>query len=243
MVCAPESKKEQAFLIPEPSATGPPSNAVVPSLPRPKAAVVAGVNFAKETSEITGKKALVFLAVVILAAFVGVSLSPNPEVTEHLIGALLFASAAAWGVSKVLPNGWLDFGRTVALASVLSMGILVYVFGPLLMEEHTLTLKSLLPYLFSWVIQAFLVLILVGSARARRNHCAWTRDLAKRRLSWGIVTVLVIQSLQFYREASTGHGVGPLYHIQWIGVFWIARSLFRLQDLKKDILHAEKDAF
>jgi len=52
-------------------------------------------------------------------------------------------------------------------------------------------------------------------------------------LWWGITIVVLVQIGQFIRE-SEGHSLGLLYHIQWIGVYWIALATFRLKDLKKE---------
>jgi hypothetical protein len=90
-------------------------------------------------------------------------------------------------------------------------------------------------YLFSWAFQAVIVCVLVLFARSKRYRCSWTREFANRRLWWGIATVAFVQIASFIRETTEGHGIGIFYHVQWIGVYWIALSTFRLKDLKKEV--------
>jgi hypothetical protein len=89
-------------------------------------------------------------------------------------------------------------------------------------------------YLVSWAIQAVFVVVLVLSARSRRFKCVWTREFAWRRLNWGIITVAIVQIATFIRNTTEGRGVGIFYHIQWIGIYWIALASFRLKDLKAE---------
>jgi hypothetical protein len=86
-------------------------------------------------------------------------------------------------------------------------------------------------YVFSWAFQAIVICVLV--LYAKRAGCDWTRELAKRRLAWGITIVVLVQVGQLIRE-SEGHSLSLLYHVQWVGVYWIARAAFRLKYLKKE---------
>jgi hypothetical protein len=88
-------------------------------------------------------------------------------------------------------------------------------------------------YLVSWAFQGIIVCVLVLWARSRRAKCGWTQAFAKRRLVWGISIVVLVQVGQFIRE-SEGHSLSLLYHIQWVGVYWISLATFRLKDLKTE---------
>ncbi len=72
------------------------------------------------------------------------------------------------------------------------------------------------------------------AAPAQWASCDWTHEFANRRLRWGIATVAFVQIAAFIRETTEGHGLGIFYHIQWIGVYWIALATFRLKDLKNE---------
>ena len=93
--------------------------------------------------------------------------------------------------------------------------------------------RGMMAYIVSWVFQAIIICVLVLWARSKKVKCGWTYEFAKRRLVWGISIVVLVQIGQFIRE-SEGHGLGLLYHIQWVGVYWIALATFRLKDLKKE---------
>ena len=82
----------------------------------------------------------------------------------------------------------------------------------------------------SWAFQAIIICVLV--LYAKRGGCDWTRELAKRRLTWGITIVVLVQVGQFIRE-SDGHSLGLLYNVQWVAVYWIARAVFRLKELNR----------
>lgn len=85
-----------------------------------------------------------------------------------------------------------------------------------------------------WVFQVVLVLILVFQAKSRASTCKWDAKLTERRLTWGISIVVIIQIADFFEEYSSPghHGLGPLYHIQWIGVYWIALAVYRRKYLR-----------
>jgi len=89
-------------------------------------------------------------------------------------------------------------------------------------------------YVASWVFQLVMVLILVFTAKLRASKCHWDSKLTEHRLTWGILTVLVIQVGELVQEYSTPdhHGLGIVYHVQWIGVYWIALALYRRKVLR-----------
>ena len=89
-------------------------------------------------------------------------------------------------------------------------------------------------YLFSWAFQLIVILLLITYARTRRHGCGWPDRYAWRRLNWGIAIVSVVQLATFIRNTTEGRGIGFLYHVQWIGVYWIALATFRLRDLKRE---------
>lgn len=87
-----------------------------------------------------------------------------------------------------------------------------------------------------WVFQLVLVLILVFSAKSRGHTCQWNEAKVKSRLTWGVVIVAFVQVAEFLQEATTPnhHGLGLLYHIQWIGVYWIALSAYRRKYMREN---------
>ena len=98
-----------------------------PSLPD------TSTKIAKETSEIRGKKALAFLVTMLLAMPVEIAAiahsdpHANPtDASQHVFGAVASISIAAWALSKMIPDGWLDLKRTILLAVILSGGLTMY---------------------------------------------------------------------------------------------------------------------
>jgi hypothetical protein len=65
---------------------------------------------------------------MVIVLVVGVWFSPkrvSPDDIGRMTRLFFCLSAAAWGLSKVLPHGWLDLRRTAALAVALS-GFILY---------------------------------------------------------------------------------------------------------------------
>jgi len=90
--------------------------------------ITDSAKIAVETSEIKGKKAVVFTAIMALVFIAAVWMSyPDPALVRSLGSAVFLLSATAWGVSKILPDGWLNMSRTVVLAVALSGGLILYV--------------------------------------------------------------------------------------------------------------------
>jgi hypothetical protein len=88
-------------------------------------------------------------------------------------------------------------------------------------------------YFISWIIQIALVFILVGAAKTNSRKCQWSADKARSRLIWGVFTVGFVQVASFIREMMEDKGLGILYHIQWIGVYWIALASYRRKYLRE----------
>jgi hypothetical protein len=88
-------------------------------------------------------------------------------------------------------------------------------------------------YIVFWGIQIILVFVLIGAAKARSRSCQWSADKTTRRLQWGIATVAFVQVADFISETMEDKGLGILYHIQWIGVYWIALAVFRRRILRE----------
>jgi hypothetical protein len=97
-------------------------------------------------------------------------------------------------------------------------------------------------YIVSWVFQLALVFVLVFSAKARARSCQWSLSKAGTKLLWGISIVVIVQILEFIQEATSDHGLGLLYHIQWIGVYWIALSVYRSKYLRASRANAPMTA-
>lgn len=76
--------------------------------------------------------------------------------------------------------------------------------------------------------------ILVMIAKAQRAKCQWDAKTAQRRLIYGVLIVVFVQAAGFVALMS-GTRITPFGIIQWVGVYWIALSIFRRNDLKKDI--------
>ncbi len=87
-------------------------------------------------------------------------------------------------------------------------------------------------YMVSWVFQLVLVLVLVFAAKSRASTSKWDMAKTGNRLRWGISIVAVVQICDIIKEATSGYGLGPLYHIQWIGVYWIALAVYRRKYLR-----------
>src|SRR5438552_804558 len=81
----------------------------------------------RESSEIKNAKAVAFFAVMVVLSLVLLRVDLHPTIFGPFFGCALFVSAAAWGLSKALPDGWLDMKRTIALAVVLSLGLVGYI--------------------------------------------------------------------------------------------------------------------
>ena len=97
-------------------------------------------------------------------------------------------------------------------------------------------------YIVWWVFQLALVLVLVSTAKARARSCQWDRAKAENKLLFGISIVVIVQICEFVQEATSDHGIGPLYHIQWIGVYWIALSVYRSKYLRASRANAPMTA-
>jgi hypothetical protein len=97
-------------------------------------------------------------------------------------------------------------------------------------------------YIVSWAFQLALVLVLVFSAKARARSCQWSLSKAETKLLWGISIVVIVQICEFVEEATSDHGVGLLYHIQWIGVYWIALAVYRRKYLRSSPANATMTA-
>src|SRR5258708_14385270 len=93
-------------------------------------------------------------------------------------------------------------------------------------------------YIIFWGVQIILVFVLIGAAKARSRSCQWNAGKTTRRLQWGIATVAFVQIADFIRETTEDKGLGILYHIQWIGVYWIALAVF----LRRILRDAEKES-
>ena len=92
----------------------------------------------------------------------------------------------------------------------------------------------MMSYVFSWVFQIILVFVLIAVAKAKSRNCEWNEAKAKSRLNWGIALVVFVQVADFIKEATTeGHGLGILYHIQWIGIYWVALAAYRRRILRQ----------
>jgi len=59
---------------------------------------------------------------------------------------------------------------------------------------------------------------------------------------WGISIVFIVQICGFVQEATSDHGLGLLYHIQWIGVYWIALAVYRRKYLRASPTNASMTA-
>lgn len=88
-------------------------------------------------------------------------------------------------------------------------------------------------YIASWVFQLLMVLALILTAKARGRKCQWNVDKTKSRLGWGVSIVAIVQIAQFVKEATQDQGLGILYHIQWIGVYWIALAVYRRKYMRE----------
>ena len=82
-------------------------------------------------------------------------------------------------------------------------------------------------YLAFWIFQVLLVFSLVWAAKSSRNKCRWNVEQVKRKLAWGIFIVVFVQIADLYKELTLNKGLGIFYHIQWIGVYWIALAVDR----------------
>jgi hypothetical protein len=78
------------------------------------------------------------------------------------------------------------------------------------------------------------VLILVQIAKSRRAKCKWDRKTALDRMWIGILAVGAVRIGGFILILKEGHGVGVLAIIQWVGIYWIALSVYRQKDLKRE---------
>jgi hypothetical protein len=86
------------------------------------------IRITAETSEIKGKKAMAFSAVMLIGLFLALAMSPHREAARVMMKFVFFSSAVVWALSKTLPNGWLDLKRTIALAVGLSGGLVLAVY-------------------------------------------------------------------------------------------------------------------
>jgi hypothetical protein len=82
-------------------------------------------------------------------------------------------------------------------------------------------------------IQAVIVLVLVGVARLNGRKCQWNVHQSEIKLILGISIVVFVQLADFIVETTENKGLGILYHIQWIGVYWIALAIFRGRYLRE----------
>ena len=88
-------------------------------------------------------------------------------------------------------------------------------------------------YVLTWALLAATAFAMVALARARARECGWTASEAIRKLWWGISIVAVVQIADFVRETTEGKGLGLLYHIQWVGVYWISLAVLRRRKLRQ----------
>lgn len=90
---------------------------------------------------------------------------------------------------------------------------------------------NLLAILASFALQFLFVVILVAIARSRRHKCSWTIVTANSKLQFGIAIVVAVQVGGFINLYVNGYGTGILGILQWVGVYWIAMSIYRKRDL------------
>ena len=88
-------------------------------------------------------------------------------------------------------------------------------------------------YVAFWIFQIALVLTLVSTAKAQARKCQWSAEKAWSKFMWGVFVVGFIQLADLYREMFENKGLGILYHIQWIGVYWIALGSYRRKYLRE----------
>lgn len=67
-----------------------------------------------------------FFAIMVLVP-IAVLRNVGPEMVKRLITVIFGTSAGAWGLSRILPDGWLDLKRTTLLAMVLASGVCYWV--------------------------------------------------------------------------------------------------------------------
>jgi hypothetical protein len=60
---------------------------------------------------------------MVLMDIVGVAFANNPATTKLIVEVSLFLAAAVWGISTMLPAGWLTLGRTILLAVIVFGGV------------------------------------------------------------------------------------------------------------------------
>lgn len=89
----------------------------------------------RQSSEITGMSAVVFVAIMFAIDFIGAAIAGNRNVTRGIFSASLYLAAATWGISKALPAGWLNLKRTALLSLVLFGSVVAFIlhaFDPIL---------------------------------------------------------------------------------------------------------------
>jgi len=85
-----------------------------------------------ESSEIKGWKAALYVVIMVLTyCFVCLADYDNPKaasINGGVFKAQLFGACAAWAISKILPDGWLNALRTAIFALAVNLALVGWVF-------------------------------------------------------------------------------------------------------------------